>query len=577
MLLLLGIAPILRAQSALQFEVSLQTKEVVVNQPFDLTFTLQNGEATRFTPPTFSGFKKGGISETRGATIINGRSSIRQSWSLELTPTKAGVITIGPATVVVNGKTLNTNPLTINVLSESKRNLSPVNIPPGSDDKIFVVADFEPKEALLGQQVAWRIRLFTQISVEGYDLISLPDFEGFFSKEKIRYDKRVTYQTLRGKKYAVRTLHEEAVFPQETGELSVGVARVSVGIEQPGTQGFLFGPKPITLQTQSATLQVSALPQPAPANFTGGVGQYSWKVLADTSVLSTDDALTLLVEVAGNGDARRLGAPSIQVPPTCEIFEPRILEEEEYEGEEEMRHRKKFEYVILPKDTGYQEIIPIFSYFDLDSNRYVALSGPAVRFSVTAGKNFQSSNTSPIPLLDPDRLKPPSWTAQLLLGFQSPIFWGIFLLVVLVGVWLYVRRNRTVTAVPLPTPTQPLSATPHPRSATNPITLQAAQQAIRAAAEGRQQDAMGFYKNLFKSIQNWLSIRYSIPTVQMNERDVAQVLRQRGASPIRVQALFTIWHTCEQAIYGGQIQAEQVESTWQIAQQVIEALERETT
>lgn len=574
---LLGTEQGLLAQSAVMFEASLQAKEVVVNSPFELTFTLQNAEGQRFTPPTFPGLKKGAISETRGATIINGRSSIRQSWSLELTPTKAGVVTIGPASVVVNGKTMTTNPLTIQVLSAPKNSPAPVNIPPGSDDKIFISADFEPKEAFLGQQVVWRIRLFTQMSVEGYDIISLPDFEGFFSKEKIRYDKRVTYQTLRGKKYAVRTLHEEAVFPQEAGEITVGVARVSVGIEQPGAQGFLFGPKPVTLQTQSATLQVRTLPQPAPPSFTGGVGQYSWQVLADTSALTTDDALTLLVEVSGNGDARRLGAPAIQVPSTCEIFEPRILEEEEYEAESDMRHRKKFEYVVLPKDTGQQEITAVLAYFNLDSNRYVVLSSQAIRFAVAPGKNYQPSNAAPIPLLDPARLKPPSWGEQLLEGFQSPVFWGIFLMVVITGIWLYLRRNRKVIAAPTPAPKPSAAPAPPLRSVTASGTLQAAQQAVRAAGEGRQQNPAIFYKKLFKSIQDWLSIRYQISTTRMNEQDVADVLRQRGASPIRIQALRAIWHTCEQAIYGGQAQAEQVESTWQMANQIMEALDRETT
>src|SRR5690606_21346018 len=111
-----------------------------------------------------------------------------------------------------------------------------VKVPPGSDVQIFVAADFDQEEAYVGQQLTWRIRLYTQLSVEGYDIIALPGFDGFFTKEKIRYDKRVEYVTLKGKKYAARTLHEEAVFPQEAGELTIGNARVSVGIEQPGAQ-----------------------------------------------------------------------------------------------------------------------------------------------------------------------------------------------------------------------------------------------------------------------------------------------------------------------------------------------------
>jgi hypothetical protein len=84
-----------------------------------------------------------------------------------------------------------------------------------------------------------------------------------------------------------------------------------------------------------------------------------------------------------------------------------------------------------------------------------------------------------------------------------------------------------------------------------------------------------FYDALFKALHGWLSATFGIQPAQMNEADVRTILHQRGASPIRVQALLSVWHTCEQAIYGGQAQLEQMESTWQMAGQVLEALDRE--
>ncbi|MDX1909997.1 MAG: BatD family protein, partial [Saprospiraceae bacterium] len=295
----LFLPTLLLAQSGITFEAGISSKEVIVGVPFELSFTLKNAEGTRFSPPSFTGFRAGGISEMRGMSIVNGRSSTSQTWSLELTALKPGVYTIGPASITVGRQTLQTKPLTVKVLSVTAGSKGSVQVPTG-DDKVFIAAEFDRKEAYIGQQLTWRIRLYTQLSVDGYDLISLPDFNGFYTREKIRFDKRVEYLSLKGKKYAVRTLYEEALFPQEEGELVVGAARVSVGIEQPGTQGFFFGPKPVTLQTQPVSIQVKALPVSTNEAFTGGVGRYNWQVKTDTNFLSTDDALTITVELTGN-------------------------------------------------------------------------------------------------------------------------------------------------------------------------------------------------------------------------------------------------------------------------------------
>ncbi|MBK6997859.1 MAG: protein BatD [Lewinellaceae bacterium] len=581
------------AQSNVTFEAAIDAKEVVVGMPFELTFTLKNAEGARFTAPNFSGFKTGAVSEMRGMSFVNGRSSTSQTWSLELTATKSGTFSIGSATVVAGGRTLSTKPLAVKVLSISASSKGKVNVPPGSDDKVFVAAEFDLKEAYPGQQICWRIRLYTQLSVEGYDIIALPDFEGFFSKEKIRYDKRVEYLNLRGKKYAVRTLHEEALFPQEAGELSVGAARVSVGIEQPGTQGFLFGPKPVTLQTQPIVLSVKPLPQPPPAEFTGGVGSYEWEVKVDTTKLSTDDALTITVEVKGNGDTRRFAPPKIVVPSNCEIFEPRILEEEEYEGESGILHRKKFEYVVLPRDTGNLEISPVLAYFDTDSNGYSLLRAASIQFSVTAGKNYQSPNALQDTLpAEPFVNQETSLLEKAVGWLSSPLLWGILALPFLaLGIFVLLRKRRPALAAEGFLPAEALakagkqSPITNHQSTNTPITsppinqstnLTSARQRFENAGRLlKGNDPQGFYNELFKSLQAWLSARFGLQPAQMNDADVSAILLQRGATPIRTQALLSVWHTCEQAIYGGQDQAEQMESTWQMAGQVMEALERE--
>jgi hypothetical protein len=566
----LGANTAVFAQGEVRFEASISTKEVVVGVPFEVSFTLKNAEGTRFVPPTLDGLKSGGISEMRSMSIVNGRSTSSQSWALEVQALKPGTYTIGAAQITVGGKTLRTEPLQVQVLAVSASSKGQVNVPPNTDDKIFVTASLDHKEAYPGQQVTWKAMLYTQLSVEGYDVIEMPRFEGFFAHEKIRFDKRVEHVTLRGKKYAVRTLLEESLFPQTVGELSIGPASFRVGLAQSGTQGFLFGPKPVNLSTQPLSLKVKSLPQPAPPHFCGAVGRYSWQVSADSLYISTDGAITLTIEVEGNGDARRLAAPKFHVPESCEIFEPRILEEEEYEGETEMVQRKKWEYVVLPKDTGTITILPKMAYFDPDSNRYVDLVAEPVRFHVTPGKNFKQ--TEP-----PASVAAPNFPPQKQ-PWESWMLWAALALpAFLLGIWVWQRRRSPEPAIAA----SATAAPPAPQPAAKPVkpsaqALFAARQQLASLGNALHSgDPRHFYDLLSKGLQAWLTARLGLGMAQMNDREISSALAQRGATPIRVQAFLSVWHTCEQSVYGGFAPAEQMEPTWQMAMQVIDALEKE--
>ena len=314
--------------SAQVFEAKTGTKEVALGSALEISFSLKDARGERFKAPEFPDFKiVGGPNEMRGMTIINGKASSHQTWAYELEPRRTGTFTIGAASVLADGKPLTTKPLTIKVVAAKTR--PNVNLAPGASDNLFITGEIGPNIVWLGQQITWRIQLYTQLSLEGADLIEIPEFEGFYSREKRRFDTRVTYQTVRGKKYAVKTLYEEALFPQETGDLTIGAAKVRVGIEQPGAFGTFLGGKPVVLQTQPIRLTVKPLPGPSPDFFTGGVGMYDWQVELDRDSLSTDDALTLKIALRGNGDSKRFAAPKLSLPAGLEGFEPKIVEEEE--------------------------------------------------------------------------------------------------------------------------------------------------------------------------------------------------------------------------------------------------------
>ncbi len=548
------------------FEAKSDTREIALGSTFEITFALKGAQGERFKAPAFPDFKiTGGPNETRGMTIINGRSSSHQSWAYELEPRRTGTFTIAAASVIVDGKTLTTKPLTVKVV-QPKPNAN-VNLPPGTADNLFIVGELDRSQAYLGQQLTWRIKLYTQLSLEGADIIELPDFESFYGREKRRFDTRLTYQTIKGKKYAVKTLHEEALFPQQIGDLKVGVAKVRVGIEQSGAFGAFLGPKPVILQTQPAHLTVKPLPAPPPENFTGGVGQYEWEVQVDRDSLSTDDALTLKMSLRGNGDSKRFAPPKLTLPTGLEVFEPRILEEEEYENGEELVHTKVFEYVILPKEPG-EYVLPVsLVFFDPDTNLYRTLQADSLPLVlISAGKNYRSQQQTIDTLLQP----PPAVSPRIDIWetasewLRSPLLWSLAALpFFLWGVFFILKKQKN--RAPTPTNSAPAS---------RPSAKMARDRFSHVARHLDNSNPRVFYDALFKALQAYLSARLDLAPTQMTQENLRRILTERNVPSGTIQNLLAVWQTCEQALFAGQTQSAQMENTLRAAESVVQDLEK---
>lgn len=562
--LFLGQVARLHAQAPVSFEAATEFREVVEGSTFEVTFSLKNAQGSRFIAPDFKGFKiVGGPSEMRGMSIVNGQTSAHQSWVYQLEAIRTGSFGIGPASVTVNGKTLNTKTLTIQVIAP-RTGKGATSVPPGNDDQIFITGELDRETAYPGQQVTWRIRLYTQLSVEGADLIELPDFNGFYSKEKRRFDTRVQYQTVGGRKYAVKTLHEEALFPQEPKELTIGAAKVRAAVESEGGLGMLLGARPVLLQTQPVRLKILPLPATAPPSFTGAVGQYEWSVSADKNALSTDDALVLTVHLQGNGDGNRIAPPVFPNSDSLEIFDPKVISEETYEDMEQLVHSKVLEYIVLPKEPGSYSLQPMFSFFDPDSNRYLVRPAQKVDFQVTAGKNYQpkSAYQDSIALLLPATEPAPEvWRRWL----RPAVLWGAGGLLLCIFVWMFFWKKQQKKTPDSSQVSHPAVASPRSirdRFASVPQLLQAGQ-------------SRAFYDTLLKSLQAYLSEKIHLPPAEMNQENVRIRLAEYGVPAIRIQAILSVWQTCEQSVYAGQTQGAQMESTWKATESVLKELEND--
>ncbi|MFN0013698.1 MAG: BatD family protein [Saprospiraceae bacterium] len=556
----------LSAQGSILFEAEGPSREVADGSSFEVVFSLKNATAQRFVPPDFKGFRiVGGPSETRSAGFVNGKSYQQQSWAYQLEAGDPGTYTIGIAVAQTGSQTLRTQPLVVRV-GKAKKAGKPQKSAPGTDDRLFVSTELDRETAWVGQQVICQIKLYTQVNVSEYDILELPQPEGVFAQERRRFDTRVEYQTVQRKKYAVRTLYEMALFPQQSGVIAIGPAHVRLGVE-PSGGGLraLLGSVPMLLQTPPVSLHVKPLPEPAPANFSGGVGTYSWTVVADKTTLSTDDALTLTVSIEGNGDPRRFANPRFSLPDGLEVFEPKALEQEEYETGEQYVHACKLEYVVLPKEPGAYTLSPELIVFDPDSNQYRTLrTEQPVPLSITRGPNY-GKNQAPLDTIqttmaEPNRLD--IFWQQAIRWFPTLAFGGLVAGLITTATVFFFRRMKKKAAAP--------QVQQQPK--TNQRQLRSRLQELeRQSRQG--QDPKAFYHELLRAVQHRAATKLGCEPAELTEQVMLKKLAERGVPQPVSEALARVWQACETSVFSGQASIEAMRPTWEMADAAMRELD----
>jgi hypothetical protein len=537
------------AQSPPVFEAFSELTSPHTGEHFEIGFRLRNAEGRNFRPPVWDRNIRvlGGPSSEQSMGFINGRSYTQQTWRFLVEVRKAGPVVVGPASVTADAKTIQSQPLTLNIGDGQ----ATVNAPNGNTEA-FVVTELTPASAFIGQQVIRRVLLYTLIDIDGLDILEIPPVKGCFTADRKRFDARLRNHTLRGKKYVVKTLSEAALFPQESGKLDVLPAKIRVDLAQSGGQGGFLNTTSRILETAPASLEVKPLPTPAPPHFSGCTGVYVWEVKADKTTLTTDDALAITVNLRGNGDPHRFAPPALQLPPGLEALDPKVVSEERYETDQQWVHEQVLEYAILPKKPGVYLLQPAYAWFQPDSNRYLTYAPDSLRIEVQPGPNYSDhANTAASGReTEGDLPLSSSWWSMHAIRrvFRSPWLWGGVASIALL--FFLLTRHR-----PLPPPEEaeapsykkppPTPAVVPPAPAFHDLLEQA-----RTAALQNNSDAVAAYKSVLRVLSGFIREQFHLKEEPLDRQQAAALLGQRRVAPVSIQNFLRIWDQCEAALYG---------------------------
>jgi hypothetical protein len=529
------------------FDAKVNKQKMLLNSTLEYSVSLRNSRGEDFQAPDFQGFTVlSGPGRTMGTNIVNGVSTTYQSYSWLLQPLKTGRFIIGPASIRAKGRTYQTNSKAVEVLPVDAKLAATA---PGN----FLRLEFSQDSAYVGEQLIMDLVLYTSDNAISRNLVAEPDLNGFFAFPRRQFDGRTKSVLENGKEYLARTIASTALYPLKSGELVVEPYRLLLGVVRYRNPQSTFSRRyteRIPLQTDTTRLLISELPAPRPENFSGGVGNFRMEASIDRVELSTDEAITLRLIISGEGDVKRITAPSPVDENNWVIYDPDVLKEEFYDSPTGMYGQKILEYKIVPKRAGSYALRPNLSYFNPDSSRYVEMieqdytvevsqGAAAVNYAETEDTTATTEVLALRPATPVKGLRrygiASSSSLPRLLGWSLAILPGL-----LFGGYFFLDRRRKAEARIDPAEKARLQA------------LRLAEGQLQQAREQMEakQPAL-FYGAVEDALLGYLRNKFRLPVSDLSKRNIEQLLLNRGANTTLATAYVELLRRCELTLYGG--------------------------
>ncbi len=566
---LVAISSVCRAGEAVSFKAE-APMFVTMGEPVRVSFNLNAKPDGGVAAPSFEGFDViagPSVSQGKSVQLINGQlsSSTNYTTTYVLLPQKEGVLTIGAASVSVDGKGYTTKPITIEVRAAGK---SAENREQPAEQRaanriqkedLFLRLELSSRSVYKGEPLRATLRLYSRVdNIAGVESSKMPTFNGFWSQQ-LEVEQGPFNETVDGKPYKVYNMVSYLLYPQQDGTLTISPAEMTVVaqivVQSNSNYDPFFGgghetySVRRTLKTPEIKVQIKPFPVEAPASFTGAVGNYKMSHELSSSEVAANSAITLRLKISGSGNLKFISAPKLSMPASFEAYDIKSEEKIQNKASGSTGYRS-FEYPFIVRAEGDYEIEPIeFTYFDPSKGQYVTLATPALNIKVTPDKSAASPQ-QPLPVVVKQedvqkigedihfiKVGDPALCAVVTPFVFSSTYWVIVVAMLLIAVVCYfiirkhIRNNRNAVLVK-----------------GKRASRVAIKRFRRAEQYMRSGDRIAFYKEMLQALWGYLSDKFNIPVADLTREVVCEELHRRGASAEAEQVIDVIAR-CEEAQY----------------------------
>lgn len=380
------------AIAQVRFTAKVNKNHVGKNEEFTLEFTV-NSMARNFEAPDLSDFYVlRGPSRSQSTQIINFERSEQMSISYVLRPKTTGMLSIGAATIVVDGNEYRSQPLTIKISEESPRREDPNDPYAIAAKSAFIKVVSSKTTVYQGEPFVASYKLYFNADIGRFEVMEQPDFTGFYKNDIELKTIKQDQEMYQGERFNTGIIAQMVLIPQRSGSIRPGLVEIKLPTAVPTDRRDIFGRRMTQTVNQNSTanfppIMVKALPEKGkPSNFDGAVGDYKMDVSLSREELSANESVTLSIKISGSGNIKLVEVDKPEIPAAFEAFDPKYSENISVNGGG-MSGSKTYEYLLIPRYGGTYKIPEIkFSFFNPRTARYETLTSPEKEITVTGGK-----------------------------------------------------------------------------------------------------------------------------------------------------------------------------------------------
>jgi hypothetical protein len=538
-----------------QFEAKVSKQTLGLNERLRIDFTM-NDDGDNFTPPNFEGFKVvAGPSQQVSQSWINGRSSFNKTYSYFLLPMQKGTLVIRQASIDIRGQIYKTSPIKITVTAAVEQPREPNDSQVSADESLHLVAEISKTNPYLNEPitVVYKIYFSYNIGITNWRELDKPKYNDFWS-QNIDIKQLVAEEgRYNGEKYRFVTLRKTVLYPQKSGKLVIEPLSLDVDVQLPSNRRNIFGQVLLVedhkrVSAGAKTINVKALPEAGkPADFSGAVGRFAFKVTPSKTNIKSGESLDLEVSVSGTGNLKLFTLPKPIVPTALEMYDP-VHSEQVSTPLSGMTGRISDKYAIIPQYKGKYPIKPMtFTYFDLGSKSYKTVTSPEIMINVLEGPNAAdnsvatTSDTKKAAVLSSAQFKFIKLKTDLISMKQSD-FYGSTL--------FYLLTLLPFLCIPIIVFFKKKKEAIDGDVAGNKIKL-SNKLAKKYLSEAQKEigNKEPFYIALEKAMHNFLKAKINIETSEMSKEKISEILLERKANPESITAFINLTENCEFARY----------------------------
>ena len=568
---------------------------------YRLSFTINASGVSGFTPPSLSAFEiLSGPSSYSSSSyqMINGKTSHSESttYTYVLSARKSGHVTIGPASISVNGRTVRSNSISVNVqgvggqggnasggqsnhqASTSQQASSGVQQAgsPVTQRDLFI--DVTPSRTRVKEQEAvlltYRIHSRVGVGLSNTSLMQKPDFKGLISQELPLPGNQIqTSLERRGNAtYRTGTILQYVVFPQKSGNIVIPSITFNCAVvQQDNTMDladlFFNGGGTMSVQVKRTvpqiTLHVDPLPSPRPANFSGAVGKFSISSKMLNPTVKTNDVATYRITLSGLGNLKLITAPTINFPKDFDTYDAKTNDNTKV-STSGLHGELTFDYTFVPRNVGDYTIPSVsFVYFDTATNSYQTLHTQPIHLHVAKGERSNADVDKQLALLKSDIRPLHEIETGSIFAWGKAGFWVLVALWIIAAfaVWCFTNAWNASRADVIGRKQRNAGKQTMKR-------LRAAQAILSGKATG------DFHAAVINALHGFIADTFNIGQADLSTERIQAELSERGIDASLTDRLLKLIETCQYAQYApGSSQDKQ--ATFDEAVSVINSLTHE--